>query len=65
MGLLLAEPTARRVPGSRSISIRNQYFENPGVGGQKLQIRLWVLFLQKKIRAFFAMEKYSLLTGAF
>ena len=24
-------------------------FENPGVGGQKVQIRLWVLFLQKLI----------------
>jgi hypothetical protein len=35
------------VPGSRSISIRNQYFEKPGVGDQKVQIRLWVLFLQK------------------
>jgi hypothetical protein len=30
------------VPGSRSSSIRNQYFENPGVGDQKEQIRLWV-----------------------
>jgi len=24
-------------------------FENPGVGDQKVQIRLWVLFLQKLI----------------
>jgi hypothetical protein len=37
------------VPGSRSISIRNQYFENPGVGDQKVQIQRWVLFPQKLI----------------
>jgi hypothetical protein len=38
-------------------------FENPGVGGQKVQIRLWVCPCKNK--CFFAMDKYSLLTGAF
>ena len=38
-------------------------FENPGVSGRKVQIRLWVCPCKNK--CVFAMEKCFLLTGAF